>query len=307
MRRAARQIVRQETNNGYSSMRIVKSTVRMQQLALDWRRAGRRVGFVPTMGFLHEGHLSLIRRARRLVGQSGIVVVSVFVNPTQFSPREDFAAYPRDIARDARMCRQTGVDVLFAPDTAHMYPREPGREFSTFVIEETLSRSMEGASRPTHFRGVTTVVAKLMNLVLPTVSVFGAKDWQQAMIVQRMVRDLNFPVRIVVAPTIREPDGLAMSSRNQYLSKEERRQATTLYQAIAHARAVVRNAATPLSAKLLKQELVGLISTQPDARIDYVEFFDSATLEPATRVEQDTHLALAVRIGRTRLIDNARL
>jgi len=259
------------------------------------------------MGFLHEGHLRLMRRARKLVGRSGVVVVSVFVNPTQFAPHEDFAAYPRDLRRDLRLCRDTGVDVVFVPETTSMYPRMPGREFSTFVCEERLSGSMEGRSRPAHFRGVTTVVAKLFNLVLPTLSVFGAKDWQQAAIVRRMVRDLDFPVRVVVAPTVREPDGLALSSRNQYLSSGERRQGTILHRAIQAARAAVRQASGRRSAASLKKALRRLVASQPAARLDYIEFFDSATLEPAEWAEPGTHLALAVYVGRTRLIDNARL
>ena len=289
------------------NMRLIKSPAQMQKLALDLRRKDTEIGFVPTMGFLHKGHLRLIERARRLVGNNGVVVVSVFVNPTQFAPTEDYSTYPRDLARDARLCREAGVDIMFVPTAAQMYPRTGRKEFSTYVVEEKLSRPMEGLSRPTHFRGVTTVVAKLFNLVLPDVAVFGAKDWQQAMIVKRMVADLNFPVRIVVAPTVREPDGLAMSSRNQYLSQDERRQATILWRAICRAREVVRSASKPVPADLLRQELTELISAQPAARVDYIEFFESDTLDPLNQVEPGTHLAMAVRIGRTRLIDNARL
>ncbi|MGC8991233.1 MAG: pantoate--beta-alanine ligase [Verrucomicrobiia bacterium] len=288
-------------------MRLVKSPAQMQALALDLRRKNTQIGFVPTMGFLHKGHLRLMARARQLVGNNGVVVVSVFVNPTQFGPAEDYSTYPRDLARDARLCREAGVDIMFAPTAAQMYPKQGRQEFSTFVVEEKLSRLMEGLSRPTHFRGVTTIVAKLFNLVLPTVAVFGAKDWQQAMIVRRMVADLNFPVRIVVAPTVREPDGLAMSSRNQYLSQDERRQATILWRAICRAMEIVRSASKPVSAHLLKQELAMLISTQPAAQVDYIEFFESDTLDPLEEVEPGAHIAMAVRIGRTRLIDNAKL
>ncbi|MDH7504355.1 MAG: pantoate--beta-alanine ligase [Verrucomicrobiota bacterium] len=288
-------------------MRLVKSPAQMQALALDLRRKNTQIGFVPTMGFLHKGHLRLMARARQLVGNNGVVVASVFVNPTQFGPAEDYSTYPRDLARDARLCREAGVDIMFVPTAAQMYPKQGRKEFSTFVVEEKLSRSMEGLSRPTHFRGVTTVVAKLFNLVLPTVAVFGAKDWQQAMIVRRMVADLNFPVRIVVAPTVREPDGLAMSSRNQYLSQDERRQATILWRAICRAKEIVRSASKPVSAHLLKQELAMLISTQPAAQVDYIEFFQSDTLDPLEEVEPGAHIAMAVRIGRTRLIDNAKL
>ncbi len=292
---------------GLTSMRIVKSIAEMRRLGLRWRRAGRRVGLVPTMGFLHRGHVSLMRRARRIVGKDGDLVVSVFVNPTQFAPHEDLASYPRDLARDKRLCRNEGVDVMFVPAAAAMYPRRGGDEFSTFVIEERLSAVMEGKTRPTHFRGVTTVVAKLFNIVLPEVAVFGAKDWQQAAIIRRMTRDLDFPTRIVVAPTVRESDGLAFSSRNQYLSADERRQATILWQAIGRARAAVRAAKRPLRPSALKKGIAELIGTRPAARLDYVEFFDGATLRPASSVRAGTHIALAVRVGRTRLIDNARL
>jgi len=188
----------------------------MQRLARKWQ--GKvRVGFVPTMGYLHEGHLSLVRRARRAVGRRGTVVLSIYVNPTQFGPGEDLSRYPRDLSRDQQLCRRAGVDVLFTPDDAQMYPGTEAGSYHTYVVEESLSKLMEGASRPGHFRGVTTIVAKLFNIVLPEVAVFGAKDFQQAAIIQRMALDLNFPVKILVAPTVREPDGLALSSRNKYL------------------------------------------------------------------------------------------
>lgn len=286
-------------------MRIVTTTAAMQRLALRWRRAGTRVGFVPTMGYLHEGHLSLVHRARRLVGKRGLVVASIYVNPTQFAPTEDLSAYPRDLARDKSLCRQAGVDVLFLPSDAVMYPNRATGDYSTYVVEETLSRGMEGGSRPTHFRGVTTVVAKLFNLVLPDVAVFGAKDWQQAAVLRRMTRDLNFPLKLVVAPTRREKDGLAMSSRNKYLSTEERGQATILWRALTLAKEIVRSSRTPNYADVLKKQLGALIATQPAARLDYLEFFDGETLQPTPAVTPGTHLALAVFIGKTRLIDNA--
>ncbi len=288
-------------------MRIVTSAAAMQRLALRWRRAGTRVGLVPTMGYLHDGHLSLVSRARRLVGKHGIVVASIYVNPTQFAPTEDLSAYPRDLERDKALCRKAGVDVLFFPSDAEMYPGRDNGGYSTYVVEEKLSQGMEGGSRPTHFRGVTTVVAKLFNLVLPDVAVFGAKDWQQAAVIRRMTRDLNFPLRIVVAPTRREKDGLAMSSRNKYLSADERSQATILFRALKLAKEVVVASRTPIYADVLKKELAALIATQPAARLDYVECFDGETLQPATAVTRGTHLALAVFVGRTRLIDNAEL
>lgn len=288
-------------------MRIVTSAAGMQRLALRWRHAGTRVGFVPTMGYLHDGHLSLVRRARQLVGRQGVVVASIYVNPTQFAPTEDLSAYPRDLDRDKALCRQAGVDVLFFPSDAEMYPGRETGGYSTYVVEERLSQGMEGSSRPTHFRGVTTVVAKLFNLVLPEVAVFGAKDWQQAAILRRMTRDLNFPLKLVVAPTRREKDGLAMSSRNKYLSAEERHQATILWRALKLAKEVVAASRTPIYADVLKKELAALIATQPAARLDYVEFFDGETLQTTAAVTRGTHLALAVFIGRTRLIDNAEL
>ena len=288
-------------------MRIVRSVAAMQRLGRSWQRAGVRVGFVPTMGYLHAGHLSLVHRARRLVGPRGQVVVSIYVNPTQFGPQEDLSRYPRDLARDARLCRQAGVDVIFAPDDEPMYPRGEAGGFSTFVAEESLSRGMEGRSRPTHFRGVTTVVAKLFNIVQPELAIFGAKDYQQAAIVKRMVRDLNFPVKIVVAPILREADGLAMSSRNKYLVGELRAQALVLRRSLNKAQAEVRKLARPVPAARLKAELKRFIERAPAARLDYVEFFDPDTLVPVPSVTRGTQMALAVYIGKTRLIDNARL
>ncbi len=275
----------------------------MQREALEFKRSGRTVAFVPTMGCLHEGHLSLVRKARRLAGAKGRVVVSIYVNPTQFAPTEDLAKYPRDLARDKRLCRNAGVDLLFIPADRHIYPPD----FSTFVVENDVSQAMEGASRPTHFRGVTTIVAKLFHLVRPDIAVFGAKDFQQAAVVRRMVRDLNFPVKIVVAPTSREPDGLALSSRNQYLSPDQRSQATVLWRAIQAVRELIRRNQTPVSASRLKKHLKRMIMAQPAARLDYIEFFDPETLRPLEKVRPGTHLALAVFIGKTRLIDNGRL
>src|SRR5438445_5374577 len=205
-----------------SAMRTVTAVGAMQRLALRWRRAGTRVAFVPTMGYLHEGHRSLIERARQLAGKAGIVVVSIYVNPAQFGPGEDLGSYPRDLAGDQALCRAAGVDVVFVPDDAQMYPGKASGDFTTYVVEESLSRAMEGVSRPTHFRGVSTVVAKLFNLVLPEVAVFGAKDFQQAAIIRKMVCDLDFPIKILVAPTVSEADGLALSSRNKQLSPAER-------------------------------------------------------------------------------------
>jgi pantoate--beta-alanine ligase len=259
------------------------------------------------MGYLHAGHISLVTRARRLVGKEGVVVVSIYVNPTQFGPQEDLSRYPRDFRRDRQLCREAGVDAIFFPSDAAMYPGRDSGEYSTFVVEERLSRGMEGASRPTHFRGVTTIVAKLFNVVLPDVAVFGAKDFQQAAVLQRMVRDLNFPVKMVVAPTFRERDGLAMSSRNKYLDESERKQALALSRAIESAREAVHAGKKAIGAAALAVRLKRQIEEQPAARVDYVEFFDPETLHPVTQVGRGTRMALAVFIGRTRLIDNGLL
>ena len=274
----------------------------MQRQALQWRRQGLRVGFVPTMGYLHEGHMSLVQCARREVGPGGRVVVSIYVNPTQFGPREDFSSYPRDLTRDQELCRSEGTDLIFAPRDREMYPQP----FSTFVTEEKLAKLKEGRSRPGHFRGVTTVVAKLFNIVLPDIAVFGAKDYQQAAIVQRMTRDLNFPLKIIVADTVREKDGLAMSSRNKYLVGDLRAEGRVLWQSIQKVQALVKKK-RKLNAATLKKQLQKLIELRPAAKLDYVEFFDPSTLQPVSDVRHGTHMALAVFIGNTRLIDNARL
>ncbi len=285
-------------------MQLATSIPAMQRLAKKWRRAGVRIALVPTMGFLHAGHLSLVQAARKRVGAAGQVVLSIYVNPTQFGPHEDFSRYPRDLQRDLQLCRVAGVDLVFAPGDAEMYPGKSAGDYSTFVIEENISQGMEGAARPTHFRGVTTVVAKLFNLVRPDVAVFGQKDFQQAAVLQRMTRDLNFPVQFVIAPTLREADGLAMSSRNKYLNPEQRAQAVILYHALQAVRAAVKK---PVVAARLKADLKQFFTAAPLARLDYVEFFDPATLAPVKQVRRGTHMALAVFFGNTRLIDNVRL
>lgn len=282
-------------------MRIVTSVAAMQRLAAKLKVQQVRLGFVATMGYLHAGHISLVKRARQLVGAKGQVIVSIFVNPTQFSPHEDLSKYPRDLGRDKKLCRDAGVDILFVPSNAEMYPHG----FSTYILEEKLSREMEGTSRPTHFRGVATVVGKLFNIVLPDLAVFGAKDFQQAVVIKAMVRDLNFPLKIVVAPIMREPDGLAMSSRNKYLSAVQRQQATILSRAIRVAKAELKNGLA--SAKKMESNIAKMISKQSEARLDYVRFFNPETLEPVSQVKRGTHMAIAVFFGKTRLIDNGRL
>jgi pantoate--beta-alanine ligase len=282
-------------------VRIVKTIAAMQRLARQWQRTGTPVAFVPTMGYLHRGHLSLVQKARKYAGRKGRVVVSIYVNPSQFGPREDLAKYPRDLSRDKKLCAAAGADVIFIPATREMYPAG----FSTWITEETLARGMEGAARPTHFRGVATIVAKLFHIVQPSAAIFGAKDFQQAAIIRRMTRDLHFPLKIIVAPIVREADGLAMSSRNKYLSPAQRQQATVLWRAVQKAKS---NAATGrVSAAKMEQELRRLIAREPEARLDYIAFFDPDTLQPEKTIRKGTQIALAVFIGKTRLIDNAKL
>ena len=276
-------------------MRIIRTSGEMQQTALTLRAAGRRIGLVPTMGFLHAGHLSLVRLAR---ARSDAVILSLFVNPTQFGPREDLGSYPRDFARDAALCREADVDILFAPEAAEMYAPDA----SVYVTEEHLAAGLCGAARPGHFRGVCTVVAKLFNLCLPHVAVFGAKDAQQLRVIRRMTRDLNFPVEIVAGPTVREADGLALSSRNSYLSADERRQAPVLRRALDEAERLYR--AGTRDAAALRNALQGIIAQAPAARIDYIAVVDDETLAPVQTLTKPALVALAVYIGTTRLIDN---
>jgi len=274
--------------------------VRTAATAARVLRAGERQAplvLVPTMGALHEGHVSLMRRARRLAGESGTVVVSIFVNPAQFGPGEDFSRYPRTFPADCRLCENAGVDVIFHPAPDTMYPDG----FSTYVDEEQVSLGLCGASRPAHFRGVCTVVLKLFNILAPDSAVFGEKDYQQVAVIRRMVRDLNVPVRIVTAPTVRASDGLALSSRNAYLTPEERTQATVLRQALLLARDAKTSRPGDL-ARLVRKR----IATAPLARIDYVEVLDAATLETPGPATRELVIACAVFFGKTRLIDNVR-
>lgn len=279
-------------------MEIIEKAALMQARALGLRRTGRRIGFVPTMGFLHEGHLSLVRIAK---AASDVVVASIFVNPTQFGPNEDFESYPRDFDRDRQMCEGAGVNILFHPSVREIY----APDHSVFIEETALSKGLCGSSRPGHFRGVATVVAKLFNIVQPHLAVFGHKDAQQARVIRRLVRDLNFPVEIVVAPTVREPDGLAMSSRNARLSASERRDALCLSRALERARALYADGVR--DADRIRRVLCDAIGEVRTAETDYVEIVDGETLNPVSEVNDTTLVALAVRIGRTRLIDNALL
>jgi pantoate--beta-alanine ligase len=259
------------------------------------RKQGRSIGLVPTMGALHEGHASLIRQARQ---ESGCVVVSLFVNPTQFGPNEDLERYPRQLAQDTELCQREGADLLFVPTAAEMYP--PG--FCTYVEVQGLQNVLCGRSRPTHFRGVATVVAKFFNIVQPDLAFFGQKDAQQVRILQQMVRDLNLPVDLRVCPTVREADGLALSSRNAYLTSEQRPHATVLSRALQLAQDMVRHGES--DPQVVAQAMRGLIHRTPGAVLDYVEIVDYETLQPATAWRGSILIALAVKFGDTRLIDN---
>jgi pantoate--beta-alanine ligase len=257
-----------------------------------------KVVLVPTMGALHDGHAALIDRARKLAGRQGLVVVSIFVNPTQFGPKEDFSRYPRTFESDRKICRGHGADLIFAPTAEDMYPAG----FSTWVDETSVSQPLCGTSRPGHFRGVCTVVLKLFLATHADVAVFGLKDFQQCMVIQRMVRDLNVPIRIEPVETVRESDGLALSSRNRYLTAEERSQAPVIREALLDAEAAFYQGTTRASA--LKKRIERQISKAPLARIDYVEISDSDSLEPASVVRRGCVIAVAVFFGKTRLIDN---
>ena len=259
------------------------------------RREGVRIGFVPTMGALHDGHRSLIRSARLACDA---VVVSIFVNPMQFGPLEDFDRYPRPLATDLRLCGQEGADAVFVPRARDLYPPE----FETAVSVQRLTRRFEGLSRPGHFGGVTTVVAKLLHIVRPEQAFFGQKDYQQAVVVERLVADLNLETTIVVRPTVREADGLALSSRNRFLSQDEREAATVLYSALTAGRDVIR--AGERSAKKVEAAMTRLIRKEPLARIDYLAVVHPATLDEVRAVQGRVALLLAVWIGETRLLDN---
>ena len=282
-------------------MKVFSSIRALQDKIVSFRH--KHIVIVPTMGNLHDGHFSLIKKARSLAGKEGLVVVSIFVNKIQFGPKEDLKKYPRTIKSDLHQCQQLNVDIVFTPKDQSMY----NITHSTFVTEEMLSNRMEGNSRPSHFCGVTTVVAKLFNIIQPNTAVFGAKDFQQATIITRMVNDLNFPIRIVIAPIIREKDGLAMSSRNRYLNQKERTEATILIESIHMAKRIVRDRKTPIPSNSLVKKLKKQITTKHLAILDYIEFFHPKTLEPVKQVKRGTHMALAIYLGKTRLIDNGRL
>lgn len=279
-------------------MTLVTDISKMRRLSLAAKAEGKTIGFVPTMGYLHEGHLSLIRAAR---AETDLVVVSIFVNPTQFAPGEDLERYPRDLERDKRLAQSAGADIIFHPSPSEMYPQD----FSTYVEETALSKHLCGLSRPTHFRGVTTVVLKLFNIVQPDIAYFGQKDAQQALIIKRVVRDQNAPTRIKVLPTVREADGLALSSRNEYLSPDERKEATILYRALMEAKKRVRM--EEIDASRIKEAVCRMIESLPGAKIDYVSVVDRDSLEDINELQGNILIALSVFIGKTRLIDNIEL
>lgn len=263
------------------------------------------LALVPTMGALHEGHLSLVAKARESVGPHGKVVLSIYVNPTQFGPNEDFDKYPREFDEDCDKCRMAGVDAIFAPIDSEMYPGRNSGEFSVFVIEKNLGLTMEGQSRPGHFEGVTTVVAKLFNACLPQTAIFGQKDFQQAAIIKKMVADLNFPINVIIAPTHREPDGLAMSSRNKYLTQNQRSQAPVLIQILQNIKdAVLRGDPYPQSQSDIQNYAEHIIAKNDQISLDYIAAFNPNSLTPVHSPSQGDHLAIAAFLGKTRLIDN---
>ncbi len=276
-------------------MKVVRSVEQMQKIAGSLKKQGRTIGFVPTMGALHRGHMSLVKRAG---AANDIVVVSIFVNPAQFGPGEDYLKYPRPFAADKAACAQNGVDVLFVPDPEQMYPEN----YLTYISVEKMGDGLCGAFRPGHFRGVATIVAKLFNIVQPDAAYFGSKDYQQLKIIQRMVQDLNFRVKIVPCPIVREPSGLALSSRNQYLSPERKMQSAALNKALEYAGVHLKAGAS--AAKVREGMKRMILERVGDARFDYIEIVDAQTLNPVKKLVLPVVVALAVKIGTTRLIDN---
>lgn len=276
-------------------MKIIRSLTVMTTWSEGLRREGVRIGLVPTMGALHDGHRALIRAARL---RCDALVASIFVNPTQFGPQEDLATYPRPLSRDRALCRKEGVDVCFEPTVGAMYPAG----FQTMVTLPTIARRWEGEVRPHHFSGVATVVTKLFGMVRPHLALFGQKDFQQSALVRQLVKDLNLGVEIIVHPTVREADGLAMSSRNVYLSQEERKRAVTLYKSLKAGAEAIRRGVTDGAA--IQEAMVQVIKGEPAIAIDYLAVCDPITLEPLSMVTRKAVLLGAVRIGATRLIDN---
>lgn len=281
-------------------MRIVRSIQQMQRLSRRLAAEGKVIGLVPTMGFLHKGHISLIKRAKKL---SDVVITTIFVNPKQFAPSEDLDKYPRDEKGDIKKINEAGGDIVFIPQAADMYPAN----YRTYVDVEGITDLLEGASRPGHFRGVTTIVAKLFNITRPDVAVFGQKDFQQAVVLKKMAADLNFPFDLIIAPTVREKDGLAMSSRNKYFTPEQRQEAVCLYEALIKARGLVRVDKIDKPAHLRREMVKVIKNICPVAKVDYIAFTDQETLLPVKKVDQNSICSLAVRLYGVRLIDNMKL
>ncbi len=276
-------------------MKVIENISEMHNLASQFRQEGRTIGFVPTMGALHQGHLSLMDHARK---ETDAVIVSIFVNPAQFGPEEDFKQYPRDIESDAEKTSSAGIDILFTPAPSGIYPEG----FTTYVSVERLSDILCGKTRPGHFRGVATVVLKLFNIVRPHRAFFGQKDFQQTVIIKRMVKDLNLDIDIAVLPTVRETDGLAMSSRNQYLNKKERGAANSLYRALIKGRLLFDSGHK--NAEILREVILHTLAEEPSVQLEYLAIADPETLEEETDAGKGTVIAIAARIGNTRLIDN---
>lgn len=274
-------------------MQVTKTVKETRDIVKEWKREGLTVGLVPTMGFLHEGHASLIKRARE---ENDRVAVSVFVNPTQFGPNEDLEAYPRDFERDSALCEGIGADLIFHPEPEDMYDNP-----CVYVSIEKLSDNLCGKTRPVHFRGVCTVVSKLFNIVTPDRAYFGQKDAQQLAIIKKMVKDLNFDIEIIGCPIVREEDGLAKSSRNTYLNAEERKAALCLSRSVAKGQEIIKNG---MKAEKLLGEMTEVINAEPLAKIDYVSVVDALTMEPVEKIDRPVLVAMAVYIGKTRLIDN---
>ncbi|MDD5137159.1 MAG: pantoate--beta-alanine ligase [Candidatus Omnitrophica bacterium] len=276
-------------------MKVVDTIPRMSTLVKIFKKEGKSIGLVPTMGYLHEGHLSLVRAASK---HTDVVVMSIFVNPIQFGPKEDFEKYPRDLKRDEELATSAGADIIFSPSVNNMYPAG----YSTYVNVETLTSGLCGASRPGHFKGVTTVVAKLFEIVRPDISYFGQKDAQQAIVIKKMAEDLNMGIEIKIMPTIREKDGLAMSSRNIYLSEDERKDALVLHGSLMKAEEMIKSGER--ESRKIVRAIEGMIKSVPSARLDYASIVDTVNLKEAKVLSGEMLIALAVFIGKTRLIDN---
>lgn len=276
-------------------MQIIKTIKDMQTLSRRLRSEKKTIGFVPTMGALHEGHLSLVKRSKN---ENDITIVSIFVNPTQFGLKEDFQQYPRDLEGDIKKLSSISADIVFAPENYEMYPEG----FSTIINVGSIGDILCGASRPGHFNGVVTVVAKLFNVVIPDKAYFGQKDFQQAVVIKKLIKELNFDIDIVVCPTIREKDGLAMSSRNCYLNQGERNSATILYKALKHAEALIIKGVKDSS--YIKKEMEDMVKSEPLAKVEYIEIVEPQSLKIIKTIELPIVICLAVRIGSTRLIDN---